>query len=83
VIWSPVFVFACHRDFFFAVSSSYKVNEHPFVCHTRILGRVVIPSGTTGFLWPPKYVFMFAGWSRGGKKAKRKEKRKPLCSLSH
>jgi hypothetical protein len=44
----PCFCFAI-GIYFLAISSSYKVNEHPFVCHTQILGRVVIPSGTTGF----------------------------------
>jgi hypothetical protein len=72
VRFGAVFLF-CHRDFFFAVSSSYKVNEHPFVCHTRILGPVVIPSGTTGFLWPGN-MFHVCWLVKRGKKAKEKKK---------
>jgi hypothetical protein len=58
----------------------------PFVFHTRILGRVVIPWGTTGgFFVAWKYVSCLLVGQEGERKQKKKEKRKKhfvLCLIN-
>jgi hypothetical protein len=47
----------------------------PFVCHTRILGAGGHSIGPLQEVFCGLEIcFMFAGWSRGGKKAKEKKK---------
>jgi hypothetical protein len=77
VIWSPVFVFDCHRDFyFFAVSSSYKVNEHPFVCHTRILGAGGHSHPALQVFCGPRNMFSCLLVGQEGERKQKKRKKK-------
>lgn len=84
VIWSPVFVFDCHRDFFFlpslqaTKSMSIRLSATP-----GFWGRVVIPIRHYRFFVAPEICFHVCWLVKRGKESKRKEKRKPLCSLSH